>query len=65
MDEEIASASTDLKAARLSLEEQTRSTKFLEGRADAALAASVFHFNEINIQDLKKELRNNKIEVRL
>ena len=38
---------------------------FLEGRADAALAASVFHFNEINIPDLKQELRNNKIEIRL
>ncbi len=38
---------------------------FILGKADAALAASVFHFNEINIQTLKKELRNNKIEVRL
>ena len=38
---------------------------FKIGKADAALAASVFHFNEINIQTLKKELRNNKIEIRL
>lgn len=38
---------------------------FTNGKADAALAASVFHFNEIKIKDLKKELRNNKIEVRL
>jgi cyclase len=29
------------------------------------LAASVFHFGEIKIIDLKKELRNNTIEVRL
>lgn len=38
---------------------------FLYGKADAALAASVFHFSEINIKTLKKELRNNKINVRL
>ncbi len=31
----------------------------------AGLAASVFHFGEIRINDLKKELRNNKIEVRV
>ena len=38
---------------------------FTIGKADAALAASVFHFNEINIKTLKEELRNNKINVRL
>jgi cyclase len=38
---------------------------FTTGKADAALAASVFHFNEINIKQLKQELRNNKINVRL
>lgn len=38
---------------------------FLQGKADAALAASVFHFNEINIGSLKQELKNNNIEVRL
>jgi cyclase len=38
---------------------------FKEGKADAALAASVFHFGEIEILDLKKELKNNNIEVRL
>lgn len=38
---------------------------FLIGKADAALAASVFHFKEIEINDLKRELRNNKILVRL
>lgn len=38
---------------------------FKIGKADAALAASVFHFGEIEIQDLKKELRKNNIEVRL
>ena len=38
---------------------------FKEGKADAALAASVFHFKEIEIIDLKKELRNNNIHVRL
>ena len=32
---------------------------------DAALAASVFHFGQIDIPDLKKDLRNNDIIVRL
>ena len=32
---------------------------------DAGLAASVFHFGEIEIKDLKKDLRNNDITVRL
>lgn len=35
------------------------------GKADAALAASVFHYHEINIMDLKTELKNYKIEVRI
>ncbi|MNE77316.1 Imidazole glycerol phosphate synthase subunit HisF [compost metagenome] len=38
---------------------------FLQGKADAALAASVFHFKEIEIKTLKKELKNNNIEVRI
>ncbi|WP_299222690.1 imidazole glycerol phosphate synthase subunit HisF [uncultured Aquimarina sp.] len=38
---------------------------FKEGKADAALAASVFHFKEIEIKDLKEELKANKIPVRL
>lgn len=38
---------------------------FIKGKADAALAASVFHFGEIPIIELKKELRKQKIEVRL
>ncbi|WP_271781912.1 imidazole glycerol phosphate synthase subunit HisF [Aquimarina algiphila] len=38
---------------------------FKEGKSDAALAASVFHFKEIEIETLKKELRNNDIPVRL
>ncbi len=38
---------------------------FKLGKSDAALAASVFHFGEIEIKDLKEELRNNNIEVRL
>lgn len=32
---------------------------------DAGLGASVFHFNEFSINDLKNELKFNKIEVRL
>ncbi|MEX0288525.1 MAG: imidazole glycerol phosphate synthase subunit HisF, partial [Flavobacteriaceae bacterium] len=38
---------------------------FKKGKADAALAASVFHFKEMEIQDLKKELKSNNIPVRL
>lgn len=38
---------------------------FIKGKADAALAASVFHFKEIEIKDLKEELRRNNIPVRL
>jgi len=38
---------------------------FKEGKADAALAASVFHFKEIEIKDLKEELKRNHIPVRL
>ncbi|MCF6349329.1 MAG: imidazole glycerol phosphate synthase subunit HisF [Flavobacteriaceae bacterium] len=38
---------------------------FIQGKADAALAASVFHFKEIEINDLKKELRNKNIAIRL
>ena len=34
------------------------------GRADAALAASIFHFREIGIQDLKSHLKNHNIPVR-
>ena len=38
---------------------------FINGKADAALAASVFHFKEIDIIDLKKELKCNGIPVRI
>jgi len=37
---------------------------FREARADAALAASIFHFKEINIRDLKAYLSENNIPVR-
>ena len=33
--------------------------------ADAALAASVFHFGEIDIMDLKRYLKDNDIEMRI
>jgi len=38
---------------------------FRSGNIDAALAASVFHFNEIGLNDLKTELKNNNIPIRL
>ena len=37
---------------------------FVEGNADAALAASVFHFKEIGIPELKKYLDQHQISVR-
>ena len=38
---------------------------FRDGKADAALAASIFHYHEIAIPDLKKYVKENEIEVRL
>lgn len=35
-----------------------------EGRADAALAASIFHFGEITVSELKEELKRLNINVR-
>ena len=37
---------------------------FIKGKADAALAASVFHFGEIGIGELKEYLWENGVEVR-
>ena len=34
-------------------------------KADAGLAASVFHFGEVNIKELKQKMKDNGIEVRL
>tara|TARA_B100000989_G_scaffold289164_1_gene260643 strand:+ start:517 stop:1272 length:756 start_codon:yes stop_codon:yes gene_type:complete len=36
----------------------------VKGKADALLAASVFHFNEISIKDVKKYLKERKINIR-
>jgi imidazole glycerol-phosphate synthase subunit HisF len=38
---------------------------FTDGKADAALAASIFHFREIEIAELKLRLRETGIEVRI
>lgn len=38
---------------------------FTEGKADAALAASIFHFKEIPIPDLKEYLKKQGIGIRL
>jgi len=38
---------------------------FTAGRADAALAASIFHYAEHSVRDLKKHLRERGIPVRL
>lgn len=38
---------------------------FLQGKADAALAASVFHYKEIGIPELKHYLKERNIDVRI
>ena len=38
---------------------------FTKGKADAALAASIFHFKEISIPDLKSYLKEHNIHVRI
>ena len=38
---------------------------FTLGKADAALAASVFHFGEIGIKDLKQYLLKEGVNVRI
>jgi cyclase len=38
---------------------------FTRGKADAGLAASIFHFGEITVPDLKQYLHNHHIPVRL
>ena len=38
---------------------------FLLGHADAALAASVFHYGEIGIPQLKQYLKKENINIRL
>jgi len=36
-----------------------------EGKADAALAASLFHFKELEIREVKQYLRERGVPVRL
>ena len=36
-----------------------------EGKADAALAASLFHYKELEIMDLKEYLQGRGISVRI
>lgn len=38
---------------------------FIKGKADAALAASVFHYKEIGIPELKSYLKENKLDIRI
>lgn len=38
---------------------------FTSGNADAALAASIFHYGEISIQELKRQLKERNISVRI
>lgn len=38
---------------------------FKQGKADAGLAASVFHFGEIDIKELKRYLRDNGVNMRI
>jgi len=36
-----------------------------EGKADAVLAASIFHYGELTVKDVKEYLKNRKLEMRL
>jgi cyclase len=38
---------------------------FTKGKADACLAASLFHFKELTVEELKKYLKEKGIHVRL
>ena len=38
---------------------------FTQGKADAALAASIFHYKEVAIPDLKKYLQQKGISIRI
>ena len=38
---------------------------FAKGHAEAALAASLFHYKELEITDLKKYLKDKGISVRI
>ncbi|MFN5987322.1 MAG: imidazole glycerol phosphate synthase subunit HisF, partial [Chitinophagaceae bacterium] len=38
---------------------------FAKGKADAALAASIFHYKEVSIPELKNYLYQQQIPVRL
>ena len=35
-----------------------------DGKADAALAASLFHYGELTINEVKEYLKENKVAVR-
>ncbi len=37
----------------------------VEGKADAVLAASIFHYGEVTIQEVKREMQKSGIEVRI
>jgi cyclase len=37
---------------------------FTEGKADAGLAASIFHYKELTVRDVKDELRSRGVEIR-
>ena len=50
---------------KLSKEMEDFAEVFKEGTVDAALAASVFHFGEIKIKDLKEYLQSEDISMRL
>ena len=37
----------------------------VEGKADAVLAASIFHYGEVTIHEVKREMYKSGIEVRI
>ena len=47
------------------VEEKHEFATYINAAVDAGLAASIFHFGEVQIPELKKVLKENNINVRL
>ena len=65
LDKMAASVNVPIIASGGAWKMEDFSELFRHDGIDAGLAASIFHFKEISISDLKKYLRNEGIEVRL
>ena len=57
--------SSGRKKPRASEPEKFCSPAWTEGKADAALAASLFHYKELEIREVKEYLADRDVPVRL